>query len=106
MPILQINFKLNVPVDEYAIDSRRFAPLIADVPGLCWKIWIINEEAKEAGGIYFFGTEVSLNQYVSGPIVAQLRSNPAITNVSVKQFDVMEDLTSVTRGSVAAATAR
>ena len=100
MPILQTNFTLNVPADAYASASRDVAQAIADVPGLRWKIWLLNEREKEAGGLYFFETESALNEYLSGPVVGQLRNHPAITDVTVKRFDVLGELTSVTRGPV------
>jgi len=100
MPILQINFKLNVPAGEYASSCQGVAQAIASVAGVRWKIWILNEQEKEAGGIYFFDTEQSLSDYLSGPIVAQLRKHPGVRDVAVKRFDVMEDLTSTTRGPV------
>jgi len=100
MPILQINFKLNVPAEEYASSCQGASQAIAGVAGLRWKIWILNEQEKEAGGIYFFDTEQSLSDYLSGPIVAQLRQHPALTDVIVKRFDVMQELTSATRGPV------
>ena len=100
MPILQINFKLNVPADQYASSCQGVAQVIADVSGLRWKIWILNEQENETGGIYFFDTQQSLRDYLSGPIVEQLRSHPALTDVTVKRFDVMEELTSATRGPV------
>ena len=100
MPILQINFKLNVPAEEYASSCQGVTQAIAGVAGLRWKIWILNEQEKEAGGIYFFDTEQSLSDYLTGPIVAQLRKHPGLRDVTVKRFDVMEDLTSTTRGPV------
>ena len=100
MPILQINFKLNVPADEYASACQSVVQGIADVSGLRWKIWILNEQEREAGGIYFFDTGEALSDYLSGPIVAQLRDHPALTDVTVKRFNVMEELTSATRGPV------
>jgi len=100
VPILQINFKLNVPADLYASSCQGVVQAIADVSGLRWKIWILNEREKEAGGIYFFDTEQALSDYLSGPIVAQLANHPALTDVTAKRFDVMEELTSATRGPV------
>jgi hypothetical protein len=100
MPILQINFKLNVPAEEYASSCQGASQAIAGVAGLRWKIWILNEQEKEAGGIYFFDTEQSLSDYLSGPIVAQMGKYPGLREVTVKRFDVMEDLTSTTRGPV------
>ena len=100
MPILQISFKLNVHTNEYASGCQAVVQAIAAVSGLHWKIWILNEQEKEAGGIYFFDTEQSLSDYLSGPIVAQLRQHPALSDVTVKRFDVMGELTSATRGPV------
>ena len=100
MPILQINFKLNVPADEYEASCQAVAQAIADVSGLNWKIWILNSQEKEAGGIYFFDTEQALADYLSGPIVAQLANHPALTDVTAKRFQVMEELTNATRGPV------
>jgi hypothetical protein len=39
------------------------------------------------------------NAYLQGPIVAQITSHPALSSFSVKQFDVMPDVTKVTRGA-------
>jgi len=100
MPILQINFKLNAPAEQYASSCQGVAQAIAGVAGLRWKIWILNEQEKEAGGIYFFDTEKSLSDYLSGPIVAQLKKHPGVRDVTAKRFDVMENLTSITRGPV------
>ena len=100
MPILQINFKLKVPADEYASSCQGVDQAIADLSGLRWKIWILNEQEKEAGGIYFFDSEQALSDYLSGPIVAQLGNHPAVTDVTCKRFDVIEGLTNTTRGPV------
>jgi len=98
--ILQINFKFNMSERDY---ERALAPLagdIAAVPGLLWKVWLMNEEEGEAGGIYLFKDGASLEAYLNGPIVAGVCAHPALSGFSVKRFDVMEDLTAVTRGPV------
>lgn len=98
MPILQVNFKLDVPVAEFRAMCEGVAQAIADVPGLRWKMWLLNEQEKEAGGIYLFANEDALNNYLDGPIVAQIKSLPELQNLSMKQFDVMDEVTAVTRG--------
>jgi hypothetical protein len=105
VPILQINFKLNVPADAYVSSCQGVVQAIAEVSGLGWKIWILNEHEKEAGGIYFFNTEQALSDYLSGPIVVQLKNHPSLTDVTVKRFEVIEELTSTTRGPVSTVTA-
>ena len=100
MPILQINFKLNAPAAEYEKMCQSLAQPVADVSGLRWKVWLLNEREKEAGGIYLFDTEEALNDYVAGPIVTQVKSHPALQDVTAKKFNVMEEVTAITRGPV------
>ena len=101
--VLQINFNLNVPVAEYQKLADSVDEAFLDVPGLEWKIWLLNPAAQEAGGIYLFDSQASLDAYLNGPLVAQLRGLTAIRNVSMKQFEVMPEITAVTRGPVEAA---
>lgn len=102
MPILQVNFKLNVSSAEYRALCDSVAQAIADVPGLRWKVWLLNEQEREAGGIYLFADEASLNNCLAGPIIAQIKSLPQLREISAKRFDVMEEVTVATRGPVPA----
>ena len=98
--ILQINFNLNVPVAEYQNVADSVAHAFLDVPGLRWKIWLLNLAAQEAGGIYLFDSQASLDAYLSGPLVVQLRGLTSVRNISMKQFEVMPEVTALTRGPV------
>ena len=98
--ILQINFILNVPVSEYEDLARSVAQAFAELPGLAWKIWLLNEATLEAGGIYQFDNQASLDAFLNGPLVAQMKTMTAIRNLSVKQFEVMTEVTALTRGPV------
>ena len=98
--ILQLNFKFNVSGEEYKQAVAPLADDIASVPGLRWKIWIFNEVESEAGGIHLFDDESSVNTYLEGSVAAQVVNHPALSDFSVKQFDVMEDVTAITRGPV------
>jgi hypothetical protein len=98
--ILQINFQLNVSAKDYEQACLPAAQPIADTPGLRWKVWLMNEADHEAGGIYLFDDEASMQAFLAGPIVAAVKSNPAISSISAKTFGVMEALTAVTRGPV------
>jgi hypothetical protein len=101
--ILQINFNLNAPVGQYQKMADSVAHAFLDVPGLRWKIWLLNPAAQEAGGIYLFDSQASLDAYLNGPLVAQLRGLTSIRNISMKQFDVMQEATALTSGPVEAA---
>lgn len=98
--ILQLNFKFDVSRAEYEQAVSALADDFAKVPGLLWKIWLMNESADEAGGIYLFEDELSLTSYLDGPLAAAVKTHPALSDLSVKRFEVMEELTSITRGPV------
>ena len=60
----------------------------------------MNEDKKEAGGIYFFDNASSLESFLSGELAATVSNHPALSDMSVKQFDIMEKITATTRGPV------
>lgn len=98
--ILQINFKFNVPKAAY---EQAVSPMLSEfaaVLGCRWKIWLMNEANSEAGGIYHFEDDATLQAYLASPLVAQVTGHPALSDFSVKQFEVMEEVTKVTRGPV------
>ena len=96
--ILQINFQISVSAKDYEQACLPAAQPIAATPGLRWKVWLMNEANHEAGGIYLFDDEASLQAFLAGPIVSAVKSDPTLSNISAKTFDVMEALTAVTRG--------
>jgi hypothetical protein len=100
--LLQINLKFNVAASDLKAAFAGLANDIAAVPGLRWKVWILNEQESEAGGIYLFESKESVQAYLEGPIVAGIQAHPALSDISVKQFDVLEDLTGITRGPITA----
>ena len=100
MRILAIRFSSSAPLADLAKPFKELAPQIAEVPGLRWKVWI-NEGDHIAGGIYLFDDQSSLDAYVAGPIVAGIQSNPAFSEIRVEQYDVLEELTVITRGPLA-----
>lgn len=98
--ILQINFQLNVPCAEFEEIASSLAGDFAQLPGLRWKIWLMNEAESEAGGIYLFEDESSLKAYLEGPLAAAVMAHPALSDLTAKQFDVIEGCTTTTRGPV------
>lgn len=98
--VVQINFKFSVSAEEYENAVTELASQFAALGGLQWKIWIINENDREAGGIYLFEDDASVQAYLKGELAGGLKAHPALSEVSVKQFDVMEGLTAVTRGPI------
>ena len=98
--LLQLNFKFSVTGDEYTQAVSPLAEKYAAVPGLRWKIWIINEAKGEAGAIYLFDDETALNELMESPLTKQVTSHPALSDFDVKIFDVMDEVTTITRGPI------
>lgn len=98
--ILQINFKFNVSGEDYTKAVSPLADSIAAVPGMEWKVWIINEDESEAGGIYLFKDSATLDDYLKSDIVDGVVKHPALSDFSVKAFDVMPEVTAICRGPV------
>lgn len=98
--MLQVNFNFSVTKEEYAQAVSPLAEKFANLPGLIWKVWILNPENSEAGGIYMFDSQASVDNYLAGPLAETVTTHPALSNFSIKQFEIMKDVTKVTRGPV------
>ena len=98
--IVQINFKFDGTRAGYEKENEAYTQPIAHLPGLRWKVWIINEDQSEAGGIYLFDNDAAVQGFMDGPIVAELKGIPTL---DLKTFDVIEGLSKVTRAPLAEA---
>lgn len=98
--VLQVNFKLNVSPAEYEKTVTPMADAFAGVEGLRWKLWLLNQEESEAGGVYLFEDEPSCAAFLAGPLAAAVKSAPFLRELSIKQFEVMAEVTEITRGPI------
>ena len=103
--ILQVNFKFNVEREQYENTVAPMAQDFAEVPGCLWKVWLMNDTEKEAGGIYLFADETSIETFKGSPLVAAVLSHPALSDFNIKQFEVLETVSRVTRAPLGAAVA-
>ena len=95
--VLHLRFKLRVPPDVLLAKSREAASFMAAVEGLIWKIWILQEEAFEMGGIYLFANRETAEAYLNHPIVQSVRLNPAVVSTDSQLWDVESSLSALTR---------
>lgn len=101
--ILQVNFNFSGSRAEYEVANLPHAAPIAAMPGLGWKIWLMNEAAAEAGGIYCFNDSAAMEAFRQN-VERMLRANPMFSNIHIRQFGVIEGLTAITRGPIEPAT--
>lgn len=97
LKLLQMDYRFSGPWgDEMAAELSDLAHRIAEVPGLICKVWTENREAGEAGGIYLFEDEASLDAYM-GPKIERMKAF-GVEGLRARKFDVNEPLTRITRG--------
>lgn len=58
----------------------------------------MNEGEQEAGGIYLFDDETSLHSFVA--VLTEMLNAPGYSDVRIKPFDILEELTQITRGPI------
>ena len=102
MKFLQVNYERSISKSD-ADQAERMAAAarkIAQIPGLHWKIWVYDEDARVAGGMYLFDSEDSARGWGEGPMEASLSAHPGIGNITKRYFDVDEELSQLTHGPV------
>ena len=95
--VLQVRFKLRVPPSVLLAQSREAATIIASVEGLIWKIWVVQEEEFEMGGMYLFTNRQTAEAYLNHPVIQAVRSHPAVVSTEPKLWDVESSLSALTR---------
>ena len=95
--VLHLRFKLRVPPDVFLARSREAATVIASVEGLVWKIWILQQEELEMGGVYLFANRETAEAYLNHPVTQAVRSNPAVVSTESHLWDVESSLSALTR---------
>ena len=94
--VLHMRLKLRVPPEVFLAKSREAATVIASVEGLIWKIWILQQEELEVGGMYLFVNRKAAETYLIGPVVQAVRSNPAVVSTESRLWDVESSLSAIT----------
>jgi hypothetical protein len=95
--LLTTKFNYSMPTEELKKIMPLVAPEFSEIPGCCWKIWIMNEDHKEAGGVYLFESTAELEQYLVSTLFASVANNRAFSHLQTNTFDVSETASSITR---------
>jgi putative monooxygenase ydhR len=95
--VLHLRFKLQVPPDVLHAQSRKAATIIASVEGLIWKIWVLQREEFEMGGVYLFANRETAEAYLKHPVIQAVCSNPAVVSTESQLWDIESSLSALTR---------
>jgi hypothetical protein len=93
--IVQINFPYTESQADLEAHSEEAANRFIAIDGLQWKIWLVDEKSKTAGGIYLFATREQAQAYAAGDLVSHLMNVRKGVEVSV--FDTIDGAGLITR---------
>ena len=88
--VFTTKFNYSMPTEELKKIMPAVAFKFSDIPGCSWKIWLMNEDQKEAGGVYLFDSARALEQFLNSPLFASIANNPAFSNLETNAFGVAE----------------
>jgi Putative mono-oxygenase ydhR len=93
-----VTFQLaGIEPDAYRAHCEAAAPAFAEIPGLRAKAWLANPSTNTYGGVYAWESRQAMDAYLSGPIFGALLVNPAMADVTTRDFGVLERPTEITR---------
>jgi hypothetical protein len=96
MKVLTTKFNYSMPTGELKKIMPVVAPEFSEIPGCCWKIWLINEDHKEAGGMYLFDSATELELFLKSELFASVANNPAFSNLQTNKFSVAKAASAIT----------
>ena len=88
---------------EYGNIAAALAPAFTAWPGLLAKVWIADDDAGTYGGIYLFADRASADRTRDTDLYRSMAANPAFTDLSVREFDVLDEPTAITASALASA---
>ena len=91
--------------EEYRDHAAAFAPAFTTWPGLLAKVWIADDATGTYGGIYLFADRESADRSRNTDLFRSMASSPMFTDVSVREFDALNEATAITAPAFAAALA-
>ena len=94
--VFTTKFNYSMPTEEMKKIMPAVAPKFSEIPGCTWKIWLLNEDDKEAGGVYLFESARELDQFRDSSLFASVANNPAFSNLETNTFGVSETASVIT----------
>lgn len=99
MHIQVINFNLNgLSESDYRALCDQLAPIFAVMPGLLSKVWLADAATNTYGGVYTWENKAAMQTYMQSEIFNNVINHPQLTNITSKDFGILESPTQVTHG--------
>jgi hypothetical protein len=94
-----VNFHLNgIDEAQYRAACGQDAPTIAAIPGLVSKVWLADQATNTYGGVYTWRDRQAMEDFLDSELFRELSGDPSVTDLTSRDFGVLEGPTQVTRG--------
>jgi Putative mono-oxygenase ydhR len=96
MRIRTVTFGLNIPAEAYTAHALHIAPGFTAWPGLLAKWWLADTASGTFGGVYLFASQDDADRSRQTELFRGMFSNPALKDVTVSEYDVLDAPTAIT----------
>ena len=100
MHAVLVTFESAASLADLAAPFAAYADAVRATPGLASKIWL--NAGTTVGAFLLFADRASAERYLAGELFAGITTNPAFQQLRIEHFTVLEELTAVTGGALAA----
>jgi hypothetical protein len=99
--LLTVSYRVSADPEVFKGHAAAVAARIAEAPGLRWKVWGLGADGAGVSA-YLFDTDEAADAFAQGPIIAGLKANPAVQDVTLVSAPVDARLSQITRAAFAA----
>ena len=101
--LIMVRYRVAGDHAHFRHDMSKAAAMIAELPGLSWKIWGFDNDFGTGLSAYLFESEATARAFLSGPVIERLRSRPDVTEVTFDVAPVDRALSATTGAALALA---
>ena len=105
MRIRIVTFGVTIPAEAYSAHATHIAARFTAWPGLLGKWWLADPASGTYGGVYLFASQHDADRSRETDLFRGMHADPALTDVTVEEYDVLESPTAITAPAPAAASA-
>ncbi len=106
MQVQVVTFNLTGMTEEaYRAMCDELAPIFGTMPGLITKYWLADPATNTYGGVYIWESPEAMAAYIGGEVWAAVLAHPHLTNITTKDYGILEGPTKLSHGFAFALTA-
>ena len=99
MHVQVVTFRLKGIDDAgFQVMCDGLAPAFRNVPGMLAKIWLADQATNTYGGVYTWRDHAAMDDYARSDLFKAVLSHPNLTEITSRDFNVLDGPTAVTGG--------